>query len=106
MSNTPEGKAKRKNKDWLILNLPGMWFVSPRGGPFGKAGCPDWLICWMGVFIAIEVKSEEGAPTPLQISQLKQIKAAGGIAAIVRGYDPVRLQAIKDAALAVVGGRM
>jgi hypothetical protein len=103
---TPEGKAKHKSKQWLVTNLPGMWFVAPRGGPFGKAGCPDWLICWMGVFIAIEVKSEVGEATALQLVQLKLIKDAGGVAAITRGFDPVRLQAIKDAALRINRGRM
>lgn len=91
---TPEGKVKEKIKRWLDLNMPGHWRVMPRGGPFGKAGCPDILICWQGIFIAIEVKSDEGDPTPLQIANLKQIKNAGGVAALVRGYDIVRLNSI------------
>lgn len=95
---TPEGKAKLKIRQWYKDNLPGHWRVSPRGGPFGKAGCPDDLLCWRGIFIAIEIKSDEGEPTALQIANLKQISAAGGIAAIVRGYDVRRLEAIKAAA--------
>ena len=96
---TPEGKAKAKIRQWYKDNLPGHWRVSPRGGPFGKAGCPDDLLCWMGVFIAIEIKSDVGDLTALQIANLKLIQAAGGVAAVVRGYDIVRLQAIKQAAL-------
>lgn len=97
---TPEGKAKLKIRQWYKDNLPGHWRVSPRGGPFGKAGCPDDLLCWKGVFIAIEIKSDTGHTTSIQDVQLKTIQQAGGIAAIVRGYDVPRLEAIKRAALA------
>lgn len=92
---TPEGKVKEKIKKWLDLNMPGHWRVMPRGGPFGKAGCPDILICWQGIFIAIEVKSDEGDATALQIMNLKKILSAGGVAALVRGYDVPRLELIK-----------
>jgi len=95
---TPEGKAKVKIRQWYKDNLPGHWRVSPRGGPFGKAGCPDDLICWRGIFIAIEIKSDTGDTTALQDIALRDIKNAGGIAAIVRGYDVARLNAIKAAA--------
>ena len=95
---TPEGKAKLKIRQWYKDNLPGHWRVSPRGGPFGKSGTPDDLLCWHGIFIAIEIKSAEGSTTALQNVQLKLIQQAGGVAAVVRGYDVKRLEAIKAAA--------
>lgn len=95
---TPEAKCKIKIRQWYKDNLPNHWRLSPRGGPFGKAGAPDDIICYRGVFIAIEIKSDVGEPTSLQIMQLKLIKEAEGIAAIVRGYDVPRLLAIKKAA--------
>lgn len=98
---TPEGKAKVKIRQWIKDNMPGSWRVSPKGGIFGKTGCPDDIICWRGVFIAIEIKSLEGNPTPSQVNELNLIRQAGGVAAIVRGYDVQRLQAIKNAALTV-----
>jgi len=96
---TPENKAKRKNQQWLEIHMPGHVRVAPRGGPFGQAGVSDWLICWMGVFIALEVKSDDGQPTPLQMVFLKKIQKAGGIAAVIRGYDPARLEAVRVLAL-------
>lgn len=96
---TPEGKAKVKIRQWYKDNLPNHWRVSPRGGPFGKAGCPDDLLCWYGIFIGIEIKSDEGELSALQKLGLKQIAAAGGVAAVVRGYDVPRLEAIKRAVL-------
>ena len=92
---TPEGKVKVKIKRWYDLNLPGHVRVSPRGGPFGQQGVADDLLCWHGFFIAIEVKSEMGELSPMQIKKLKDVQAAGGVAAVVKGYDVIRLNQIK-----------
>ena len=100
---TPEGSVKVWAKKQYDILFPGHWRVSPRGGPFGKAGCPDDLLCWMGVFIAIEVKSLEGSVSALQTIALKEIQAAGGVAAVLRGKDLNRLLAIRDAVLKKVG---
>lgn len=96
---TPEGKAKVKIRQWYKDNLPGHWKISVPGGPFGKNGTPDDLLCWHGVFIAIEIKSDVGDLTALQKMQLALISKAGGVAAVVRGYDVQRLEAIKRAVL-------
>lgn len=96
---TPEGKVKEKVKRWLDTHMPNHWRVMPRGGPFGKAGCPDILICWRGVFIAIETKSDDGELSALQLMNLKKIQAAGGVAAVVKGFDEARLYKIREQAL-------
>ena len=48
------------------------------GGEFTKAGIPDILCCCNGRFLGIEVKAQNGKPSPLQIHNLKQIDEAGG----------------------------
>lgn len=98
---TPEGKVKRKIREWYKANLPGHYRISPRPGPFSVAGQPDDVLCWMGVFIGIEIKAAVTGydTTPLQIANLKSIQAAGGVAAVVRGYDVAKLEAIKRAVL-------
>lgn len=101
---TPEGKVKEWIKKWLDTNMPGHWRVMPRGGPFGKGGCPDFLICWMGVMIAIEAKAEGGQVSALQFNQLKQIGEAGGVAAVVMGKDETKMQLIKHTVLARFAG--
>lgn len=100
---TPEGSVKVWAKRQYDILFPGHWYVSPRGGAFGKAGCPDHLICWMGVFIAIEVKSLEGSASGLQMLALKEIQASGGVAAILRGKDLNKLLAIRNAVMKKVG---
>lgn len=96
---TPEGKVKAKIRQWYKDYMPGHWRVSPRGGPFGKAGCPDDLLCWKGIFIAVEIKSDTGELSALQSLALKEITASGGVAAVVRGYDVARLNAIRSAVI-------
>lgn len=93
---TPEGKVKVKIKAWYKENLPGHWRVSPRGGPFGKQGCSDDVICYLGFFLAVEVKSDTGELTPLQVKNLRDVQAAGGVAAVVKGFDVQRLEKIKQ----------
>lgn len=93
---TPEGKVKIKIKQWYKDHLPNHWRVSPRGGPFGKQGCSDDVVCWLGFFIAIEVKAEDGHLTPMQLKNLQDVQAAGGVAAVIRGYDTARLQQVKS----------
>ena len=96
---TPEGKVKQKIKQWYKDNLPNHWRVSPRGGPFGKTGCSDDVICWLGFFVAVEVKSETGQLTDLQLKNLRDVQLAGGIAAVVKGYDVDRLELVKQLVL-------
>ena len=93
--STPEGKVKRKVRTWIHETFPGCWHYCPRGGPFGKAGAPDDLILWNGVFIGMEIKTEGENPTPLQLKALQDIRSAGGIAVVVRGYDIEKLALLK-----------
>jgi hypothetical protein len=69
----------------------------PRGGPFGKAGTGDLIICWWGVFVMIEVKSDDGELTDLQRHVLKEVQAAGGVAAVLKGRDHNRMLSIQNA---------
>jgi hypothetical protein len=97
---TPEGKVKAWAYEQYKILFPGHWSFAPRGGPFGKGGTPDRLICWHGIFIAIEVKgTSHDEPTDLQRTQLEAIAKAGGVAAVLKGKDLGKLFRIRDAAL-------
>ena len=45
---------------------------------YGKAGVPDIIGCWRGMFFGIEVKASGRHPTPLQIMCGKAIEEANG----------------------------
>lgn len=96
MALTPERKVKDWIKARLKAELPGGYMYMPPGGAFGRIGTPDLFYLWKGVFIAIEAKSDApGAkPTALQLAQLQLIKAAGGVAAVIKGRDEGKIQAI------------
>ena len=94
---TPEGKVKIWAKGQYARLFPGHWRIAPRGGPFGKAGAPDDIMCWQGSFVAIEEKSDTNpvGATERQYHQLRKIQAAGGVAAVLRGKDEERLLKVR-----------
>ena len=48
-----------------------------------KEGIPDILACVNGYFVGIEVKAQNGRPSPLQMYHCEQIRKAGGFAFVV-----------------------
>lgn len=66
----------------------------PRRVDFGlRVGSSD-LIGWItingqAVFLALEVKTVKGKPTEDQLNFIAQVKAAGGIAGVVRSVEDV-----------------
>ena len=74
---TPE--AYEKAEICKYLDSIGAWYFKPMMAGFGKAGVPDIIVCWHGLFIGIEVKREGKEPTPLQERRMKEIRTMGGI---------------------------
>ena len=56
---------------------PNLWFFKVHGGPFQRAGIPDFVGCYKGRFFAIEVKQPGKVPTPLQVIVMRELKEAG-----------------------------
>lgn len=73
--------------------------VVPTG--FTKAGIPDHIFCCpvvitpdmvgktMGMFVAVEAKTETGKVKGIQKVRITEIIKAGGVAHIVRGIDQI-----------------
>ena len=68
------------------------------GSQFGTAGLPDIIVCFKGLFLALEVKRPGGKLTKLQEVTLNRIKDAEGHAYKVTSCDEVKeiLKNIKD----------
>jgi hypothetical protein len=62
--------------------------IGPPAGSFGLSR--DWPLQGGGKFIAIEVKSATGKPTPEQLSFLQAVVRAGGIGFIARNVKDVQ----------------
>jgi hypothetical protein len=81
MSMTPEGKVKDKVK--RLLKAMDIYYAMPATGGYGASGVPDFLVCLKGKFIGVECKAGKGKPTALQLKNLAEIEASGGLAVIV-----------------------
>jgi len=55
-----------------------------------ERGVPDLLLCYRGEFIGLEVKSDTGKATKIQLAQMQRIRAAGGTAEIVTSIEDVK----------------
>lgn len=73
-----------------LKSLPGCFCWKEHGGMYGTAGIPDIICCYDGRFYGFEVKTDTGRPTALQEAVIRKIRAAGGIAAVVRSTDEVK----------------
>jgi len=79
---TPEKKFENQIKGYL--DSIGAWFIKYwAGSQFTKSGIPDLLCCVNGYFVAIEVKADNGKPTPLQLHNIRKIRESGGFAFVV-----------------------
>lgn len=71
----------------LALEGSGAYVITIHGEPMGRAGCPDFIVCWHGRFLGLEVKRAGNIPTRAQLRQMELIRKAGGITAVVHSVD-------------------
>ena len=64
-----------ENKVKKFLKDEGCYFIKYWGGAaYTQKGIPDLLICCAGFFLGIELKSEKGKPSELQLWNIEKIK--------------------------------
>jgi hypothetical protein len=78
---TPEAKVKKKVK--VVLDELDAYHFFPLMGGFGRAGVPDIVGCYKGLFFAIECKAGSNKTTALQDRELEKIRKAGGVTLII-----------------------
>lgn len=97
MAKTPEGAVKDAVKKVLAahgvirattLLKPGEvchgWYYMPVSNGMGVVGIPDFIICFLGQFIAVETKAGKGEPTKPQEINIDLITRARGTALVCR----------------------
>ncbi len=91
MARTPEGRVKDSVQK-LLKELE-VYFFTPVTGGYGRSGVPDLVCCVDGMFLGIECKAGDNKPTPLQYREMDLIRAAQGVAMVVRenNIEEVRL---------------
>lgn len=81
MAQTPEGKVKAHVKK--TLDAMGIYNFSPFQAGMGRAGIPDIIACYNGLFLAIECKAGKGKTTALQEREINAIRTAKGLAFVI-----------------------
>ena len=61
----------------------GAYYAMPATGGYGNSGVPDFLVCYKGTFVGIEVKANGNKPTALQMHNLVKIREAGGYGFVI-----------------------
>lgn len=82
MALPPESRFKNKVLPLLRRTFKGSWWHKVEAGAVG--GIPDIIGCINGKFVALELKTDVGRATELQMWTLENIRAAGGFAEILR----------------------
>lgn len=77
---TPEAKTKAAVR--RVLDKYGAYYFFPPANGYGRVGIPDVVVCYKGLFIAIECKAGKNKATALQLRELQLIKDAGGFAMV------------------------
>jgi hypothetical protein len=95
MAMTPEGKVKKQVKEYL--QSIGAWYYMPVSNGMGRVGCPDILVCYLGLFMAFETKAPGKIKnvTANQQREIDDISRAYGLARVVDNVDQVK-EAIRD----------
>ena len=81
MADTPEKKVKTRLKKQL--DELGIYHFSPFQAGMGRAGIPDVIGCYRGLFVAFECKAGKGKTTALQERELNAIRTAKGLAFVI-----------------------
>ncbi|MFV0534018.1 MAG: hypothetical protein ACK5MR_10235 [Cumulibacter sp.] len=66
-----------EDKGAYVINVFG-------GGNFQTAGIPDLVICYKGIFLALELKVGYNKASELQLIHLERINAAEGIGLVFK----------------------
>lgn len=73
-------EKKIENKIKEHLDSIGAYWIKNHGSRYSRAGVLDLTVCYLGRFVAVEVKAPDEQPTELQKYNIKKIRESGGIA--------------------------
>lgn len=80
--------AEKKLQNDIIKYLKSnhIYYLKIHNGGYMVKGTPDLLICYKGLFIALELKDLKGVVSVAQLHQLKRIEDSGGISKVIYTY--------------------
>ena len=87
MAKTKESKLEEEIEKFM--NKRGIWQLVRYQAQSNQNGLPDRLYLYKGLLLGLELKTDEGTPTDLQLRKIDEINKNGGIGLIVRNVETV-----------------
>lgn len=88
MAKTEESKLEQEVEKFMREKR--IWQLARFQAQYNKNGLPDRLYLYKGLLLGLELKTDKGVPTILQLRKLKEINNNGGLGLIVRSADDVK----------------
>ena len=71
------------------MQRKGIWQLARYQAQSNQNGIPDRLYLYKGYLLGLELKTDEGKPSDLQLKKIKEINKNGGIGLIVKNVETV-----------------
>jgi Holliday junction resolvase len=82
-------QLESKIQSKILKELKALNIYAHKNITTNKKGIPDIIVCYNGLYLALEVKRPGGKPTELQMYNIEQIRKSGGVAEIVYSWEDV-----------------
>lgn len=88
MAKTEESKLEQEVEKFMREKR--IWQLARFQAQYNQNGLPDRLYLYKGLLLGLELKTDKGSPTILQLRKLKEINNNGGLGLIIRSVDDVK----------------
>lgn len=88
MAKTEESKLEQEVEKFMREKR--IWQLARFQAQYNQNGLPDRLYLYKGLLLGLELKTDKGVPTILQLRKLKEINDNGGLGLIIRSADDVK----------------
>lgn len=88
MAKTEESKLEQEVEKFMREKR--IWQLARFQAQYNQNGLPDRLYLYKGLLLGLELKTDKGSPTILQLRKLKEINDNGGLGLIIRSVDDVK----------------
>lgn len=74
-----EATLTKKTKDWLETQQDIHFY---KASDRYHKGVSDFILCVKGIFVGVELKADDGKPSPHQLLFIKQLVRTGGLGGV------------------------
>lgn len=87
MAKTEESKLEKEVE--IFMKNKRIWQLARFQAQYNQNGLPDRLYLYKGLLLGLELKTDKGSPTKLQLMKLREINNNGGIGIIIRSVNDI-----------------